>query len=61
MEAIETVGCAFCECTEQQRPLVILRFEGKAAWCCPTCMPALIHGRSEDQIEMRVRDAVTKA
>jgi hypothetical protein len=35
--------CLNCERTENQIPLVSLRYAGSEAWICSQCLPTLIH------------------
>ncbi len=35
--------CLNCERTEQEMPLVSLRYAGEPAWICTQCLPVLIH------------------
>lgn len=35
--------CLNCERTENQIPLVSLRYAGGQAWICSQCLPTLIH------------------
>ena len=35
--------CLNCNRTENQIPLVTLRYQGEAAFVCSQCMPVLIH------------------
>ncbi len=45
MEALvnETGRCLNCGRTENEAPLVVLRYAGAPAWICPQCLPILIH------------------
>ena len=36
-------NCLNCGTSEQDRPLIPLKFQGKEAYICPQCLPALIH------------------
>ena len=45
--APNTPHCVVCECTDEGVPLIGLRFQGKAAWICPTHMPVLIHNPAQ--------------
>lgn len=38
-----TPECLFCHRTEQQVPLVSLKYDGKDLWICPQHLPVLIH------------------
>jgi hypothetical protein len=35
--------CLNCGTSEQERPLVTLKFQGKELYICPQCLPTLIH------------------
>jgi hypothetical protein len=35
--------CLNCGVSEQERPLLSLKFQGKELYICPQCMPTLIH------------------
>ena len=35
--------CLNCGTSEQQRPLLTLKFQGKEHYLCPQCMPIMIH------------------
>ena len=35
--------CLNCGITEQDRPLLLLKFQGKELSICPQCLPILIH------------------
>jgi hypothetical protein len=35
--------CLNCNRTEEQVPLVVMQFRGKAIHICPQCLPLLIH------------------
>jgi len=37
-------SCFKCGTTEDQKPLLPVRTEGKSTWVCVHCLPALIHG-----------------
>ena len=39
----EDMKCIFCECNEEQAPLIQLHYQGKEYWICPTHFPILIH------------------
>jgi hypothetical protein len=41
--SVELSKCLSCGKTENQFPLVQLRFKGITQWICPQCLPALIH------------------
>lgn len=36
-------SCLNCGTSEQDRPLVTLKFQGKDLYICPQCLPILIH------------------
>lgn len=36
--------CFACGASEDERPLLPLRTEGKSTWVCTRCLPTLIHG-----------------
>jgi hypothetical protein len=35
--------CLNCQDTENERPLINLRYAGQPAWVCSRCLPVLIH------------------
>ena len=35
--------CLSCDRTEQETPLVALKYAGRETWICPQCLPVLIH------------------
>ncbi len=35
--------CLNCERSENETPLVALRYQGAPLWICPQCLPTLIH------------------
>lgn len=37
------IHCINCEKTEEEVPLVVLRFQGLPRHICPQCFPLLIH------------------
>lgn len=44
----ETIcACLNCGATEEQIPLVALRYKTKPSWVCSRCMPVLIHKPAE--------------
>ena len=43
MNNTETQICLNCKRTENQIPLVSLRYVGGQAWICSQCLPTLIH------------------
>lgn len=47
MSNTETQCCLNCERTENQIPLVSLRYAGQDAWICSQCLPKLIHKPQE--------------
>jgi hypothetical protein len=38
-----TSTCLNCGASDQDRPLVTLKFQGKEVFICPQCLPILIH------------------
>ena len=38
-----TSTCLNCGASDQDRPLVTLKFQGQEFYICPQCLPALIH------------------
>jgi hypothetical protein len=39
----ETQVCLNCGNSEQQIPLIAIRFNGSSNWICSQCLPTLIH------------------
>jgi len=37
------VRCVNCGSSEQEVPLVVLRYAGESQWICSGCLPVLIH------------------
>jgi hypothetical protein len=35
--------CLNCGSSEQERPLITIKFQGKEFYICPQCLPILIH------------------
>jgi len=35
--------CLNCNISEQERPLITLKFQGTELYICPQCLPILIH------------------
>ena len=35
--------CLNCGASEQERPLLTLKFQGNEVYLCPQCMPIMIH------------------
>ncbi len=35
--------CLNCGVSEQEKPLILLKFQGKDLYICPQCLPTLIH------------------
>ncbi len=35
--------CLNCGASEQEKPLIPLKFQGKDLYICPQCLPILIH------------------
>lgn len=42
--------CLNCGISEQERPLLTLKFQAKELFICPQCMPILIH-KSHDLVD----------
>jgi hypothetical protein len=42
-EIMSTSTCLNCGTSEQDRPLVTLKFQEKEIYICPQCLPILIH------------------
>ena len=40
---MEKVACLNCSHTEQERPLLTIKFQGNEIYICPQCLPVLIH------------------
>lgn len=40
---MSTSTCLNCGASEQERPLLTLKFQGKELYLCPQCMPIMIH------------------
>lgn len=38
-----TPACVYCERTEEEVPLLDMRYQGEALWICPQHLPILIH------------------
>ena len=53
----EILHCSICETPETDRPLILGRFEGEAAYFCPPCMPQLIHAMPKEEVARRVRES----
>lgn len=53
--------CTLCGTSEDQRPLIQVRFEGREGSLCPGCMPAIIHGLPAEEARARFRAAYAKA
>ncbi|HHB90089.1 MAG TPA: hypothetical protein ENK60_02135 [Anaerolineae bacterium] len=49
--------CLNCQRTEDQIPLISLRYDGKSAWICSQCMPVLIHHPA--QLAGKLRNAAS--
>ncbi len=47
--------CALCGATEEERPLLVGRFDGRPLFFCPACMPKLIHEISSEQLVQRLK------
>ena len=39
--------CLSCGKSEQETPLIFLRFNRGESWICPQCLPVLIHHRDQ--------------
>ena len=39
----ESPRCLYCECDENEVPLVSLRYQGHSLWICSQHLPILIH------------------
>lgn len=37
------VHCLNCQRTDQEAPVVALRYKGRQTWICNQCLPTLIH------------------
>ena len=40
---MESRKCFNCQTSEQDSPVVNLRYKGKELWICPRCIPNMIH------------------
>jgi hypothetical protein len=40
---MSTPTCLNCGTSEQERPLLTMKFQGKEVYLCPQCMPIMIH------------------
>lgn len=40
---MEDKKCFNCQASEQDSPVVNLRYRGKELWICPRCIPNMIH------------------
>ena len=40
-------SCLHCDASDQQVPLITLRYAARDAWICARCMPVLIHRTDE--------------
>ncbi len=47
MSENDTAKCLNCDASEQEIPLVSVRFAGRQVWFCSNCMPVLIHRGEE--------------
>ena len=36
--------CSLCDISEQERPLLPMKYKGESTWVCVRCLPTLIHG-----------------
>ena len=43
MPDVLMIHCIKCNKTEEEVPLVVLRFQGLPRYICPQCFPLLIH------------------
>jgi len=43
MSNTQTLTCSNCAISDQEAPLVSLRFQGQEEWICTQCLPQLIH------------------
>lgn len=37
--------CFGCELTENEKPLVSIKYRGKKLWACLECLPKILHGK----------------
>lgn len=35
--------CLNCDTSEQEKPLLVIKFQGEDIYICPQCLPVLIH------------------
>ncbi len=42
-DTLPPVLCVNCHRSEQEAPIVSLRYRGQPAWICSGCLPILIH------------------
>lgn len=40
---MQTAICLNCEKTEQEKPLLAMKYQGQEFFICPQCLPVLIH------------------
>lgn len=40
---MQTAVCLSCEKTEQEKPLLAIKYQGQELFICPQCLPVLIH------------------
>lgn len=40
---MEEKKCFNCQSSEQEVPVVSLKYKGKDLWVCPRCIPSMIH------------------
>lgn len=43
MSDTQTFTCSNCAISEEEAPLVSLRYQGQDEWICTQCLPQLIH------------------
>jgi hypothetical protein len=44
--------CVRCEKSDQEVPLLQMRFQGRSVFICPQCLPVLIHKPAELKDEL---------
>lgn len=40
---MENVNCLNCNASEQEKPLINIKYQSKDMYICPQCLPILIH------------------
>lgn len=40
---MSNAACLNCGSSELERPLIVLKFQGREFYICPQCLPILIH------------------